>query len=50
LTTSQLTDITLKESGRTPLQELCCEKGKLVARRGRKAQGPLYEAAGLPNR
>ena len=26
------------------------EKGKLAARRGRKAYGPLKEVAGLPNR
>ena len=32
------------------LSEERYEKGKPVARRGRKAYGPLYEAAGPPNR
>jgi len=43
--------IMIRNAGVPLFREALCEKGKLVARRGRKAYGPLFgEVARLPNR
>jgi hypothetical protein len=43
--------IMIRNAGAPLFRDALCEKGKPVARRGRKAYGPLFgEIAGLPNR